>query len=85
MFIFNRKSQNPNLSNKVVNQVMEFLCYVSSPRNPIRVVVRSIKWERPGMGWKKLNIDASFMGSSGQVGYGGIVRDEHRSSFAAEL
>ena len=49
------------------------------------------------MGWK-LNTDGSFMGSSGQVGCGGVVRDEHggwvagftrhigaTSSFVAEL
>ena len=29
------------------------------------------------MGWKKLNTDGSVFGSFGQVGCGGVVRDEH--------
>ena len=56
---------------------MEFLCYVASPRNLTRVVTRSIRWERPAVGWKKLNSDGSIIGSSGQVGCGGVVRNEH--------
>ena len=77
MLIFKRKSQNPNLSNEIMKQVVEFLCYVASPRNPTRVVIRSIRWEKPAMGWKKLNTDGSVFGSFGQVGCGGVVRDEH--------
>ena len=34
MLIFKRKSQNLNLSNEIVNQAVEFLCYVASPRSP---------------------------------------------------
>ena len=98
MFIFERKSQNPNLSKEIVNQAVEFLCYVASPRNPTRVVTRSTKWEKPAMGWKKLKTDGSVLGSVGQVGCGGVVRDDcgnwlagctrhigATDSFAAEL
>lgn len=50
------------------------------------------------MGWKKLNSNGSIIGSSGQAGCGGVVRDGHKdwvagftrhigatNSFAAEL
>ena len=77
MFIFKRQSQNPNFSNEIVNQAVEFLCYVASPRNPTRVVTRSIRWEKPAMGWKKLNTDGSVFGSFGQAGCGSVVRDDH--------
>ena len=40
-------------------------------------MTRSIRWERPAVGWKKLNSDGSIIGSSGQVGCGGVVRNEH--------
>ncbi|KAL0000220.1 hypothetical protein SO802_019822 [Lithocarpus litseifolius] len=69
-------SLNPNLSYEIVNQAVEFLCYVASPRNPARVVSRSIRWEKPAMGWKKLNTDGSVLGSCGQAGCGGVVRDD---------
>ena len=98
MFIFKRKSQNLNLSEAIVNQAVEFLCYVASPRNPTWVVTRSIRWERLAVGWKKLNTNGFVIGSSRQAGCGGVVRDEHgdwvagftrhigaTSSFAAEL
>ena len=79
MFIFKRKSQNPKFSNEIVNQAVEFLCYVASPRNPTRVVTRSIRWEKPAMGWKKLNTDGSVFGSFGQAGCGSVVRDDHEN------
>ena len=82
MFIFKRKSQNLNLSHEVINQAMEFLCYVASPRNPPRVVTKSIKWEKPAVGWKKLNTEGLVLGSFGQAGCGGVVRDEHENWIA---
>ena len=56
---------------------MEFLCYVASPRNPTRVVIKSIRWEKPAVGWKQLDTDGSVFCSFGRVGCGGVVRDEH--------
>ena len=56
MFVFNRKNQNPKLSLEIENQVMEFICYVASPRSLARKVVRGIRWEKPLAGWKKLNM-----------------------------
>ena len=98
MFVFKRKSQNLNISKEIVNQAVEFLFYVASPRNPTQVVTRSIRWEKLVMGWKKLNTDGSILGSVRQVGCGGVVGDDHGNwivgftrnigatdSFAAEL
>ena len=77
ILIFKRKSQNPNLSNEIVNQAVEFLCYVASPRSPTQVVTRGIRWEKPAMGWKKLNTDGSVLGRIGQASCGGVVRDDN--------
>lgn len=75
--VFNRKDQNPHLSTKIENQALEFMYCVTSPRNPICKTNRRIWWEKPPVGWKKLNTDGSSMDSLERAGCGGIVRDEH--------
>lgn len=40
-------------------------------------VIKRIRWERPPIGCKKLNIDGSRLGIIGRAGYGGVVRNEH--------
>ena len=67
MFVFNRKDQKPKLSLEIENQVTEFICNVASPRSPSHNVVRGIRWEKPLVGWKKLNIDGSCVGRIGQA------------------
>ena len=76
-FVFNRKSPNPNLYREISNQAAEFMFCVSSPRNPVRRFNKRIKWEKPPIGWKKLNTDGSTIGGMERVGCGGVVRDEH--------
>ena len=39
-------------------------------------MVKRMCWERPLLGWKKLNTDGAFNGDAGLAGCGGIVRDE---------
>ena len=34
-----------------------------------------VKWDRPGIGWMKLNTDGSSLGNPGSVGGGGVIRD----------
>ena len=51
--------------------------YVTPPRQVVCNVIKRIRWERPPIGWKKLNTDGSSLGSNGQAGCGGTVRDEH--------
>ena len=40
------------------------------------MVLKSIRWEKPNTGWKKLNTDGSSVDSLGLAGGGGVVRDE---------
>lgn len=75
--VFSRKAQNVNLADEIVNQTFEFIHCMHSPRSPVRMMVKSIRWEKPQEGWMKLNTDESFTGNLGLVGYGGILRDNH--------
>ena len=75
--VFNGKSYNPRLAACIRDQAVEFLCYVAPPRQAVCNVIKRIRWERPPIGWKKLNTDGSSLGSNGQAGCGGTVRDEH--------
>ena len=67
---------NQNLSTEIMNQVLEFIYCVHSPRNPVRKLNRGIRWERPPLGWMKLNTDGSWLGGADRAGCGGIVRDD---------
>ena len=42
----------------------------------IRRCVKRIRWEKPPVGWMKLNTDGSVFGSLGVVGCGGVIRDD---------
>ncbi|KAK9992093.1 hypothetical protein SO802_027078 [Lithocarpus litseifolius] len=77
--VISRKVQNPKLSSEIVNQTMEFMCCINFPRNPVQNRVKRIRWEKPPDGWMKLNTDGCAVGSPGQVGCGGVVRDSHGS------
>ncbi|XP_042965908.1 uncharacterized protein LOC122299590 [Carya illinoinensis] len=35
-----------------------------------------VKWNKPSVGWAKLNVDGSSLGNPGQMGAGGIIRDD---------
>ena len=77
--MFQRKSPNLSLPSEIYNQALEFLYYVSSPRNPVQRVNKRIRWEKPPAGWKKLNTDGSSMSCMERAGCGGTIKDEHGS------
>lgn len=64
MAVFNRERVNLNLSQDIMNQVLEFIYCVHSPRNPNQKINKSFRWERPPLGWKKLNTDGSWLGGA---------------------
>ena len=39
--------------------------------------MKSIRWEKPRVGWLTLNINGSATSNSGPTGGGGLVRDEN--------
>ena len=40
-----------------------------------RMILKSIRWEKPNEGWLTLNTDGSATGSDGLAGGGGLIRD----------
>ena len=40
------------------------------------MTIKQIRWEKPDLGWLKLNTDGSFDDLSGVAGGGGLIRDE---------
>ena len=97
-FVFNRKMQNLNLVADIQNKAMEFMYCVSHPRELSHCIIKRVCWEKPPLGWAKLNTDGVIVGSSGLAGCGGLIRDENgawlagfsrnigsTTSYAAEL
>ena len=74
--VFNNKGVNPNISNVIFMQAMEFVYCVTQPRCRNRMIVRQIKWEKPDMGWVKLNTDGAADVAAGSAGGGGLIRDD---------
>nr|POE80708.1 putative ribonuclease h protein [Quercus suber] len=58
------------------NQTLEFMYCVISPRNPINKTSKGIRWEKPPLGWKKLNTDGSSISCMERAGCGGVIKDE---------
>ena len=62
---------------EIIQQTLEFMYCVSSPKGPTRSLIKRVRWERPPEGWCKLNTDGAASGNLGLAGCRGIVRDEH--------
>ncbi|KAL0013081.1 hypothetical protein SO802_000150 [Lithocarpus litseifolius] len=43
--------------------------------NLMEEVVKRIRWEKPEVGWFRLNSDGSSLGNPGQAGSGGLIRN----------
>ena len=74
--VFNGKTQNPKLATKITNKALEFNFCASSLSKPNRRVMKQIRWEKPQMGWYKLNTDGASESGVYRTGCGGIIRDE---------
>ena len=55
---------------------MEFVLYAIQPRCNNRMAIKQVRWEKPSMGWVKLNTDGFANASSGAAGGGGLIRDD---------
>ena len=75
--VFNGKSQNPSIAAEIINRALDFTWCVASISNPSRKVMKQIRWEKPQMGWYKLNTDGAAGLGVDRTGCGGIIRDEH--------
>ena len=55
-----------------MNRALEFFHFALFPKMPTSLMIRRVRWEKPGSGWMKLNTDG-FVGSSGIAGGGGLM------------
>ena len=75
--IFKGRYLNPRLANLITNQALEFFFCAGSSKAVQNQVLNMVKWDRPGIGWMKLNTDGSSLGNPGSAGGGGVIRDWH--------
>lgn len=73
---FSNKRPNPNLDKVVTKLATDFLLYGAKQNRNIHMVVRQVRWEKPDMGWFKLNTDGAANGSAGNATGGGLIRDD---------
>ncbi|KAM3706071.1 hypothetical protein ACJW31_03G125300 [Castanea mollissima] len=57
-------------------QAMEYVLCATQPRCSNHMAIRQVRWEKPSLGWVKLNTDGSFDASLGSAGEGGLIRDD---------
>ena len=62
------------MANEIVDRASEYH-FSANYSLEKRLVLKSVKWEKPGYGWLTLNTDGSVAGNFGVAGGGGLIRD----------
>ncbi|KAK9986020.1 hypothetical protein SO802_030971 [Lithocarpus litseifolius] len=75
-FDFQRKRLNPQLATDIGNQAVEFMHCIASPRMPTHRFIQRIRWEKPPVGWMKLNKDGLASGNPSVAGCRGVIKNE---------
>ena len=74
-FVFKGRQQNPSLAKIITNHALEFF-FCASQTNTLQTwVTNLVKWDRPKLGWMKLNTNGSSLGNPGIAGGGGVIQD----------
>ena len=66
---------NPNLQKQCITQAVEYFYSVGKIKMQRSRVVVNVRWNKPPVGWFKLNTDGASMGNPGKAGGGGLIRD----------
>ena len=74
--VFENKGINPTLAKVIIAQAMEFFQCVSYSRNNRHLVIKQVRWERPGEGWLKLNTDGATNDTLNSAGASEVLRDD---------
>lgn len=79
--VFKGRPLNPRLAKFITNHALKFF-FGAGPSNAFRTrVINLVKWDRPEIGWMKLNTDGSSLGNQGIAGGDGVIRDWSRRCF----
>ena len=92
------KTIHQNLGHEIFHEAMEYEHCVKLPQLASVQVIKWIRWEKPEVGWFRLNSDGSALGNPGPARSGGLIRNGEgewvcgyarkigtTTSFAAEL
>ena len=74
--MFKDKTQNPRLATEITNRATEYTYCALSCIKPNRMIMKQVRWEKPQVGWVKLNTDGASGPGTDRTGCGGIIRDE---------
>ena len=73
--IFRTGQDNPNLVKRCVQSSAEYFSIgMKTKIHPSKICI-PVAWQKPPLGWAKLNTDGSALGNPGRAGGGGVIRD----------
>ena len=73
--VFNNNIANGSLHSVSKSQALEYYDCVGKVRSQKNKVVCNVRWEKPPLGWCKLNTDGASFGNPGRARGGGVIRD----------
>lgn len=74
--VFKERSQCANVAKEIMTRAVEYTHCACNFTASKRMILKSIRWEKPNTRWMKLNTDGSSYGSLGLAGGGRVIRDE---------
>ena len=73
--IFKHKRDHLNLKKLTLLKALEYWAIMGISKTPLPQSVKEVGWEKPPIGWYKLNTDGAARGNPGPAGCSAVVRD----------